>query len=175
MSAVKHAFEKIGHGIEHVVDSVGKDIKGLGRMAGGVLTGNPSEIKNGLKDIGNGLKEGIGGLGEVAGGAAGAAVGMTPLGAAINGMSGGKLSKLVEGVGDACAGVLKDGIDGIGEVGKGIAHGNFKEIFDGAMKVGNVAMLAVPGAGEAAAARDIAMAAGKDLLKQGVENEVFNG
>jgi hypothetical protein len=175
MSAVKHAFQKVGQGIEHVADSAGKDLKGLGKVVDGVLTANPSEIKNGFSDVGKGLKEGVSGLGEIAGGAAGAVVSATPLGAAVNALTHNKLEKLVEGVGDSCAGVINNGIDGVGQLAKGIAKGDLKEALKGALNVGSVAMLAIPGAGEAEAAADVAMAAGRGLLKQGVENKVFGG
>ena len=175
MSAVKHAFEKVGHGIEHAVESVGKDLKGVGEVVGGCLTFNPKEIKNGISDVGNGLKEGISGLGEVAGGVAGGIVGITPIGAAINAMTGDKLSNFVEGVGEGCASVLNTGIDGIGEVGSGLANGDISKMLKGMMDVGQVAALAVPGLGEADLAADVAMGAVRGLAKKGVENEVFGG
>ena len=174
MGAIKHAFSKIGHGIEHAVSGLGKEIKGVGKVIGGCVTFNPHEIKSGVSDVGNGIKQGITGLGEIAGGAAGGIVGATPLGAAINTLTHDGLSKLVEGVGDSCANVLKTGVDGVGEFGKGLASGNLQQMFKGAFDVGQVAMLAVPGAGEVEAA-DLAMTAGRGLLKKGVENEVQNG
>jgi len=175
MSAIKHAFEKIGEGIKHVGEAIGHGIEGLGRTIGGVLTMNPNEIKNGLGDMGNSLKEGISGIGEAAGGVAGAVVGATPLGAAVNAMTGDKLSNFVEGVGTSAAGVLNNGIDGVGHVAHGLATGDLGEAFKGAIDVGQVAMLAVPGAGEAEMAADVAGVAARGLLKQGVENEVMNG
>lgn len=172
MSAVKHAFEKVGHGLEHAVSSLGKDLKGLGKVVGGVLTMNPSEIKHGFSDIGNGLKQGIDGVGEAAGGLAGGLVGMTPLGAGINALTHNSLTNICEGVCNACATTLDSGIDGVGQVAKGVATGNFKELVQGAFNIAQVASLAVPGAGEAEMAGDIALAAGKGLLKDGAEQEV---
>ena len=106
---------------------------------------------------------------------AGAVAGATPLGAAINGMFGDKLSHFLEGVGKQAAGVLNNGIDGVGHVAHGLATGNLGEAFKGAVDVGQVAMLAVPGAGEAELAGDALGVAAKGLLKQGVEGEVANG
>jgi phage-related protein len=174
MSAIKHAFENIGHGIEDAAKSLGKDLEGAGKVIGGCLTLNPNEIKSGIGEVGDGLKQGISGLGKVAGGVAGGVVGMTPLGAAINALSNNSLSNMCEGVANSCADTLNNGINGIGQVAEGAATGNFKEMLSGAINVGQVAMLAVPGAGEAKAAEDIALGAGKDLLKQGVEQEVMN-
>jgi hypothetical protein len=177
MSAVKHAFEKMGHGLEHAASSLGKDVKGLGHVVDGVLTMNPKEIKNGFSEVGNGLKQGIDGLGEAAGGVAGGLVGMTPLGAGINALTHNSLTKICEGVGNACASTLDSGIDGVGQVAKGVATGNFKEMAKGAFNIAQVASLAVPGAGEAEAAADIALAAGKaaakHIVKDGVEQQVI--
>jgi hypothetical protein len=176
MSAVKHAFEKGVHGLEHAAQSLGKDVKGLGKVVEGALTLNPSEIKQGFSDVGNGLKQGIDGLGEAAGGLAGGLAGATPLGAAVNALTHNSLTKICEGVGNACASTLDSGIDGVGQVAKGVATGNFKELAKGALNIAQVAALAVPGAGEAEAAGDIALAAakaaGKHLLKDGVKQEV---
>jgi len=177
MSAVKHAFEKVGHGLKEAGESLGKDIKGLGKVVDGVVTMNPGEIKQGFSDVGNGLKKGIDGLGEAAGGLAGGLAGATPLGAAVNALTHNSLTKMCEGVGNACASTLDSGIDGVGQVAKGVATGNFKELAKGALNIAQVASLAVPGAGEAEAAADIALAAakaaGKHLLKDGVKQEAM--
>jgi len=177
MSAVKHAFEKMGHGLKEAGESLGKDIKGLGKVVDGVVTMNPGEIKQGFSDVGNGLKKGIDGLGEAAGGLAGGLAGATPLGAAVNALTHNSLTKMCEGVGNACASTLDSGIDGVGQVAKGVATGNFKELAKGALNIAEVASLAVPGAGEAEAAADVALAAakaaGKHLLKDGVKQEAM--
>lgn len=170
MSAVKHAFQKIGHGIEDIGKSIGKDLKGVGNIIGGCITLTPSEIKNGFSEVGQGLKQGVSGLGEAAGGAAGGFAGMTPLGAGINALTHNALSNLCEDLGKTCANTINSGIDGVGQFAKGVGTGNFKEMLSGAMNVGQLAMLAVPGAGEAGS---LALSAGKELLKDSVQQEVL--
>lgn len=175
MSAIKHAFEKIGEGIKHIGEAIGHGLEGLGKVVGGVLTMHPSEIKSGFSDMGKGLKECVSGLGESVGGLGGAVIGATPLGAAVNALTGDKLSKFVEGIGTSAASVVNNGIDGVGQFAEGVATGNLGEAFKGALNVGQVALLAVPGAGEAELAGDVAAVAAKGLLKQGVETEALNG
>jgi len=175
MSAVKHAFEKIGEGIKHAFEGIGHAVEGLGKTVAGVLTANPKEIKAGLGDIAGGAKEAVSGVGEVAGGVGAAAVGASPLGAAINAMTGGKASNFVQGVGDSAAQAVNNGIDGVGQFADGIAKGNVGEAFSGLANAGQAALMFVPGAGEADLAMSVAMNAGKQLVKQGVEGQVQSG
>ncbi|TKC87905.1 hypothetical protein FAZ69_16705 [Trinickia terrae] len=136
------------------------------------MTANPKLIKEGAHNFDQGWKGSISGLGEAAGGVAGAAVGVTPLGAALNSMTHGAASRLASGVFEGAASTVKNGLTGAEKMADGIVHGNLSEIGKGALGVGQVAALAIPGLGEGDMALSVATTVGKNLIKDGVKDQV---
>lgn len=172
MGAIKKAFHKIGDGISHAVKGIAHGIEGVAKIAGGALTFNPQLLKEGAKDFDKGLKQSITGIGEMAAGAAGAAVGATPLGAAVNALTHGAASRLVEKVVEGTADMVNNGISGAKGFVDGVAHGDFGKALDGALKVAELASVAVPGFGAGALAARSAMTVGKSLLKESAKDLV---
>jgi hypothetical protein len=168
MSAVKNAFDKIGEGIKDVAEGFGHVVEGAAKVVGGALTANPNLIKQGAKNFDQGAKQEITGAGEAAGGVAGAMVATSPLGATINTMTNGAATRLAIGAGQDAASTVTDGITGAENMVGGIATGNAKEFFSGALNAGMLALSVVPGVGEGAAVADVAMNAGKDLAEGGM-------
>jgi phage-related protein len=173
VSAVKHAFQELGKGIKDVADGIGHAVEGAVKTVGGALTLNPSLMKSGAKEFDSGVKQSVTGVGEAAGGLAGAAVGMSPVGAAVNAMTGGAASRLATGTFEGAASTINGGITGAEDIADGVAHGNFGEVAKGMVGVGQVAMLAVPGAGEGElAASAVAKSATTDLLKDSAKDQL---
>ena len=164
MGAIKKAFKKIGHGIKTVAKGIAGEIKGLAKMAGGALTFNPRLLKEGAQQWEKGLKNVFSGIGEAAGGVAGAAVGMTPLGAAVNALTGGAASRLAGKVFESTADTINNGISGAINVVDGVAHGDFKKALGGALNLAELASFAVPGAGAAALALNAVKSTAKDMV-----------
>ncbi|MEK6420324.1 MAG: hypothetical protein V4801_12015 [Burkholderia gladioli] len=170
MSGIKNAFDKIGEGIKDAVEGVGKDIGGAFKMVGGALTANPSLMKSGASDFESGLKQSVDGVAETAAGTADAAMNASPMGKALSAIAGPSAQNFVDGMFKGAAGIVNGGIDGVQQIGDGIAHGNLGEIAKGAGGVAQVATLAVPGLGEAEMGVDagrLALAGGKGLMAQG--------
>ena len=172
MGAIKHAFQKIGNGIKHAVEGAVNGIAGAVKIVGGALTANPELLKEGAKQFDKGLKQSVTGLGEMAAGAAGAAMGATPLGIALNTLTNGAASRLVEKVVEGTADMVKDGINGATSMVDGLAHGDMKKALGGALKVAELASVAVPGLGAGAVASRTALTVGKSMLKESAENQV---
>ena len=128
MGAVKKAFKKIGQGIKTVAKGIGGNIKGLAKMAGGALTFNPRLLKEGAKSYANGMKNIVTGAGQVAGGMAAASVGMSPLGAAINGLTGGAASRLACKTFTSAAETVTNGVEGAFKMADGLVHGDMKKV-----------------------------------------------
>jgi hypothetical protein len=129
-------------------------------------------LKEGAKEWEKGIKSSLTGLGEVAAGAAGAAVGATPLGAAVNALTHGAASRLVEKVVEGTTDMVKGGIDGAKGFVDGVAHGDLGKAFDGALKVAELASVAVPGFGAAALASRTAMTVGGAMIKESAKDLV---
>jgi hypothetical protein len=172
MGAIKKAFEKIGDGISGAVKGIAHGIEGVAKIAGGALTFNPQLLKEGAKDFDKGLKQGISGIGAIAAGAAGAAVGATPLGAAVNALTHGAASRLAEKVVGGTADMVNNGISGAKGIVDGVAHGDLGKAFDGALKVAELASVAVPGFGAGALAARSAMTVGKGFVREGAMDVV---
>lgn len=172
MGAIKNAFKKIGDGIKNAVEGAANGIKGACKVVGGALTANPALLKEGAKDFDKGLKKTISGIGELAGGVASAAVGATPLGAALNALTNGAASRLVGKVVEGTADMVNDGLKGAVGFVDGVAHGDMKKALDGALKVAELASVAVPGLGAGALASRTAMTVGKSLLKESAKDQV---
>ncbi len=169
MGAVKKAFKKIGQGIKTVAKGIGGNIKGLVKMAGGALTFNPRLLKEGAKSYANGMKNIVSGAGQVAGGMAAASVGMSPLGAAINGLTGGAASRLACKTFTSAAETVTNGVEGAFKMADGLVHGDMKKVLSGALAAGELASMAIPGAGAAAfAAKSVTKSVVKDQLKDEV-------
>jgi hypothetical protein len=165
LDSIKGAFSKgvgglqeLGAGIEHAA-------QGGGEILGGIAKGDLGRIKEGAKGINGGINDSIKGLGDVAGGAAGAAIGASPLGAALNHVTHGAASRLAEGTFTGVADTLVKGREGGIKMAQGLMHGNLKEAAAGAKDYGKMAMLFVPGAGEASLARTV----GTNMLKSGLK------
>jgi hypothetical protein len=170
MSAIKDAFDKIGEGIKHFAEGVGHAFEGAVKVVGGALTCNPALLKDGANEFDKGMHEGIKGAGEALGGVAGAAIGVTPLGGCINLLTHGAASRLACGVFESASDSVNGGIDGVKHMAHGLAHGNAREFFKGALAVADLASMAVPGAGEA----KMLATTGKNLLMGGVQTVATN-
>jgi len=144
MGAVKDAFHKIGEGIKNVAQGIGHAVEGAVKTVGGALTANPELLKEGANTFKNGLQQGISGVGQVAGGAVGAAIGITPVGAAINHMTNGAASRLGSGIFEGAAKTLNKGIDGGINVVHGLATGDMKEVLKGGWDVFKAAGMTNP-------------------------------
>ncbi|MBP0633717.1 MULTISPECIES: hypothetical protein [unclassified Cupriavidus] len=164
MSAVKNAFEKIGDGIKEVADGIKDVAEGALKTVGGVLTINPALIKAGANEFDNGCKECVNGVADTAG----AAVGITPIGAALNSITDGAASRLASGVFDSLASTVNGGFTGVEEIIDGVVDGDPTEMVKGAFGVGQIALLALPGVGEADMALSLALNTGKDMLTDAV-------
>ena len=156
MGAIKHAFQEIGSGVKHLVQGAEEVVSGLGNTVAGALTGNPDELKKGLMGMKNGVEDNINALGEIGGGIAAAAIDATPLGAAINAIAPGAVNKFAEGAANSIASTFSSGVEGVYQVGDGIAHGNLGEIAKGALNVGTAAAMVIPGEGEVLMAAETA-------------------
>ena len=122
----------VGNALKGIIHDVGNAVTGLGKVAEGVLTLNPSEIGEGVKGVGKGLT----GFGKDV-------LQMTPVNIAGNAITGGALSKLEDKVydfGDKVVGGVVDNVvsdvKGIGEgvvkMGKGFIDGDLGEVASGA-------------------------------------------
>lgn len=174
MTALKHAFEKIGEGIADAFKGLGKDIAGAFKVIGGALTGNPNLMKSGAEEFESGLKEEVSGIAEVADGAVDATLAASPLGAALMAVIGPSAQKFIDGVFTGAANLVNGGISGVVSVASGIATGNLSEIGKGLEGVASVATLFVPGAGEAEMGVDaveVAVNAGKSLIQNSAESQ----
>jgi hypothetical protein len=174
MSAVKHAFEKIGDGIKHGFEGIGHAIEGAAETIGGALTASPSLMKKGANEFTSGLKQTVSGAGEIVGGELGAFVGMTPLGAALNSFTHGAASRLAEGVGDSAADIVNTGFTGAEDMVGGAVTGNGKEFLNGLAASAETASYAIPGAGEEELAARMATSTAKNLVKNSAENSAEN-
>lgn len=172
MGAIKNAFKKIGDGIKNAVEGAANGIAGACKIVGGALTANPDLLKEGAKQFEKGLKESISGIGAMAGGLASAAVGVTPLGAALNVLTNGAASRLVGKAVEGTADMVNDGLTGAVSFVDGVAQGDVKKALDGALKVAELASVAVPGLGAGALASKTAMSVGKSMLKECAKDQV---
>lgn len=176
MGAVKKAFKKIGHGLKSAVKGIAGGIKGLCKIAGGALTFNPKLLKEGAKQFDKGIKNLVSGAGEMAGGLAGAAVGMSPLGAAVNALTGGAASRLAEKVCTSTADTVNNGLSGAVKFVDGVAHGDMGKALSGALSVAELASFAVPGGGAVALAANAVKSTAKDMIVDAVASKVpING
>jgi hypothetical protein len=171
LDSIKGAFQKgvgglkeIGEGMEHVAS-------GGGEILGGIAKGDLSQIKEGAKGLDGGINDAIKGVGDTAGGAAGVAVGASPLGAALNHVTHGSASRLAEGTFTGVADTVVKGREGGIKMADGLMHGNLKEAAQGAKDYANMAMLVVPGAGEANLGRMVATNMLKEGVKQSAKSE----
>lgn len=165
MGAIKKAFKKIGQGIKSAAKGIAGGIKGVCKIAGGALTFNPRLLKDGAKDFDKGVKNLVSGVGGVGGAVAGAAIGMNPLGAAVNTLTHGAASRLVGKVSTQTADKINDGISGATKFVDGVAHGDMTKALSGALGVAALASFAVPGVDAAA---HTAKATPKDVLTDAV-------
>lgn len=176
MGAVKKAFKKIGKGIKSAAKGIAGGIKGVCKIAGGALTFNPRLLKEGAKDFDKGVKNMVSGVGQMAGAVAGAAVGMTPLGAAINALTHGAASRLTEKVFTSTADTINNGLSGAAKFVDGVAHGDMGKALSGALSVAELASFVVPGAGAAAIAANALKSTAKDMIVDAVVSKVpING
>lgn len=174
MSAVKHAFEKIGDGIKHGIEGIGHAIEGAAETIGGALTASPSLMKKGANEFASGLKQTVSSAGEIVGGELGAVVGMTPLGAALNSLTHGAASRLAEGVGDNASDIINTSLTGAEHMVGGTLTGNSREFLNGLMATAETASYAIPGAGEEELGARMVASAAENLVKNSSENSAEN-
>jgi len=171
MGAVKDAFHKIGEGVKNVAKGVGHAVEGAVKTAEGVLTANPKLLKEGANTFKQGLQQGISGVGQVAGGTVGAAIGLTPVGAAINHMTNGAASRLGSGIFEGAAKTLNRGIDGATDLAGHLAKGDLKNAGKDLWKIASAASMTTPVGVVMAGARTEAMDNAKGGLGFNVSND----
>lgn len=176
MGAIKKAFKKIGNGLKSAVKGVASNIKGVCKIAGGALTFNPRLLKEGAKDFDKGVKGLVSSAGQIAGAVAGAAVAMTPLGAAVNALTNGAASRLTEKVFTSTADTINNGLSGAVKFVDGVAHGDVGKALSGALSVAELASFVVPGAGAAAIAANMVKSTAKDMIVDAAVSKIpING
>ena len=166
LDSIKGAFQKGVGGLKEIGEGVAHVGQGGAEILGGIAKGDLSQIKEGAKGINGGINDTIKGVGDAAGGAAGVAIGASPLGAALNHVTHGAASRLAEGTFTGVADTLVKGREGGIKMAEGLMHGDLKEAAAGAKDYGKMAMLFVPGAGEASLARTVGM----NMLKSGAKD-----
>ena len=176
---IGEGFKKIGEGIKNFAEGAVHAIGGAFKVLGGVLSFNGDLIKKGANDVKDGGSEAwhsvdttIKGAGEVLGGAASAAVAVSPAGMAINQLTGNAASRLADGVFEGAADTLVKGRNGLVNAADAAVHGDWKGVGKGLYDTANLALMLVPGAGEANAARVVAQNAAKGLIKAGAKDAV---
>ena len=176
---IGEGFKKIGEGIKHFAEGAIKAIGGAFKVVGGALTFNGDLIKQGANDVKDGGKkawhsvdETIKGAGEVLGGAASTAVAISPAGMAINQMTNNAASRLADGVFEGMADTIVKGRNGLINAGEAAIKGDWKGVGKGLYDTANLALMFVPGAGQANAARNVGQQFAKELVKSGVKDSV---
>lgn len=172
MDSIKGAFSKMGHGVADVGHGVASAAHGVGELGKGIATGDLSGIKKGAKDFFDSADGVIKGAAGIVGGALGAATAASPVGAAINHMTHGGASRLVEGAADSVGSTLIKGRHGVGKMVEGAETGDWKKAAHGALDLGKSALLFTPAAGADAGAA-VAGVAGK-MAKSGAGGAAFD-
>ena len=179
LDSIKSSVQTIGEGFSNIgkgVMDTGKSLfEGAKKAGTGLLKGDPSMIKDGLKEgfkggIMNGGNEVIKGVGQGLGGAAGTLVGASPVGMLANHFGNGAASRIASGTFTGLADTVVKGRNGAVAFGEGIKNGDAKQAMQGALDYAKMASLVVPGLGAASATKAI----GTSALKSGVKSSAMD-